>query len=1053
MRTLQILRGSRGQVLATTLGFVLLAAVIAVALMGCAAPAGAQYFGRNKVQYEKFKFEVLRTPHFDIHYYAAEKPAAEDAARMLERWNARLSALFNHPLSERKPIVLYADQPDFQQTNVISEQLDEGTGGVTESMLDRMVLPLTGSYAESDHVLGHELVHEFQYDIVESKSSPGASLERLPLWLVEGMAEYLSLGGEDSHTAMWLRDAVVRNDLPTIKQLNDGRKYFPYRYGQALWAYIGGTWGDETVPRLYRASLSVGFDDAIERVLGMSSDSLSTRWRNAIRAQYTPLVAGRTRPAETGDRVVFGSGKSGEYNIGPSVSPDGKLVAFFSSRDLTGIDLFLADAVTGDVKAKLAAPSVGSHFDALSFLYSAGTWSPDAKRLAFVTYANGDNEIDILDVRSRKVTRRIKPKGIGAITTAAWSPDGSQLAFSGMKGGLSDLYLFDLRTGAVRRLTNDRFADMQPAWSPDGRSLAFVTDRAFGPDSAGAGSDFERLRYARLRLATIDVASGRIRVLRGAPNAKHINPQYSADGQSLYFVSDLGGYTDIYRVVVETGAMFRVTRTATGVSGVTSTSPAMSVARANGRMLFSVFDKAGFHIATLPSERAGGEPVSVDDERRVADGMDGSGPDTTVVRPAPKSAAVLPAEGSGGRSTVSDYLADSDDGLPADSSIVDRPYRTAFRLAAIGQPTVGVGGGSVLGTQFAGGASAYFSDMLGNHALGVGLQASGQLRDIGGQLLYINSANRWNWGVNVSRSPYVYSYGALTTTGAQYLIYHLAIDNASLIAQYPLSQTRRIEFSAGTTHYGYSIQSVTQGFNGRTNRTNLEAPSSLALSNASIAFVGDASSFGFTSPISGTRYRFEVTPTVGSLDYNTLLLDFRKYMFVKPFTLAVRGMHYGLYGKDSENERLGAMYVGDGSLVRGYSYNSYTNSDCVSSGTGGLAGSTCPQFDRLVGSRLALANAELRIPLFGTSGFGLISSPLPPIEIAPFVDAGVAWTKASGPVWDLSSTSGERTPVVSTGIASRINLFGFAVFQVYYAHPFQRPGTGGVWGFLLQPGW
>ena len=102
---------------------------------------------------------------------------------------------------------------------------------------------------------------------------------------------------------------------------------------------------------------------------------------------------------------------------------------------------------------------------------------------------------------------------------------------------------------------------------------------------------------------------------------------------------------------------------------------------------------------------------------------------------------------------------------------------------------------------------------------------------------------------------------------------------------------------------------------------------------------------------------------------------------------------------------------------------------------------------------LALANAELRIPLFGTSGFGLISSPLPPIEIAPFVDAGVAWTKASGPVWDLSSTSGERTPVVSTGIASRINLFGFAVFQVYYAHPFQRPDKSWVFGFNIIPGW
>ena len=1054
MRNILNIRRPRIGLVANAVFALVILAAIAIALMGCASAAGAQYFGRNKVQYEKFKFEVLRTPHFDIHYYAAEKPAAEDAARMLERWNARLSRLFNHPLSARKPIVLYADHPDFQQTNVIMDQLDEGTGGVTESMLDRMVMPFTGNYAENDHVLGHEMVHVFQYDIASSKSSPGASLDRLPLWLVEGMAEYMSLGGEDANTAMWLRDAVLRDDLPTIKQLNDGSKYFPYRYGEALWAYVGGTWGDETVPRLFRASLTAGFDNAIRSVLGMTSDSLSTRWRAAIRQQYAPLVAARSRPAETGDRLVFGSGEYGEYNVSPSVSPDGRLVAFFSSRDLTGIDLFVADAVTGKVQAKLASPSVGSHFDALSFLYSAGSWSPDAKRLAFVTYADGDNEINVLDARSRKVTRRIKPKDIGAITTVAWSPDGSTIAFSGMKGGLSDLYLFDLKTGALRPLTNDRFADLQPAWSPDGRSLAFVTDRSSGPDSAGAGSDFERMRFSRLRLAVIDVTTGEVGVLRGVPGSKHINPQYSRDGKSLYFVSDAGGYADIYRLAIETGEAFRVTRAATGVSGVAGTSPAISVARGNGRVVFSVFDKGGYRIAALPEERAQGEPVSSDDARRVAERTDGNGHDTVTVAVPARSAAVLPNDGRGGAGTIATYLDDSDDGLPAsDSTFEDRPYRTGFRLAAIGQPSLGVGGGGVLGTQFSGGASAYFSDMLGNHSIGVGLQASGQLRDIGGQLLYINTASRWNWGVNLSRTPYVYAYGALTNVGAQYIIEHLAVDNASAIVQYPFSQTRRIEFSTGFTRYSYSLQSATQGFDGQSNLQDLPAPSPLGLAQSSVALVGDASSFGFTSPISGSRYRIEVSPTLGTLDYQTLLVDYRRYMFRKPFTLAVRGMHYGLYGKDAESERLGVMYVGDGSLVRGYSYDSYSSSDCVSSGTGGLAGSMCPQFDRLVGSRLALANAELRIPLFGTSGFGLISSPLPPIELAPFVDAGVAWTKSSGPVWDFTSTSGDRTPVVSAGIASRINLFGFAVFQVYYAHPFQRPGRSGVWGFLLQPGW
>jgi hypothetical protein len=1027
--------------------------VAILGLLAATSSAHGQYFGRNKVQYEKFEFEILRTPHFDVHYYESEKPAVQDAARMLERWNARLSSLFNHPLSERKPIVLYADQPDFQQTNVIADQLDEGTGGVTESLLDRMVMPLTGSYADNDHILGHEMVHVFQYDIAFSKANTGGSLERLPLWLVEGMAEYLSLGNTDSHTAMWLRDAVLRDDVPTIKQLNDGSKYFPYRYGQALWAYIGGTWGDETIPRIYRASLQAGFDNAIKSVLGMSTDSLSTRWRASIRAQYAPLLAGRTRPTESGDRVVFGSGRTGDYNVSPAVSPDGRLVAFFSTRDLTGVDLYVADALNGKVLGKLAAPGVATHFDALSFLYSAGSWSPDAKQLAFVTYSNGDNEIDLLDVKSHKVKRRIKPKDVGAITTVAWSPDGSRLAFSGMKGGLSDLYLFDLRTGALRMLTNDRFADLQPAWSPDGQTIAFVTDRASGPDSAGVGSDFERLRFSRLRPATINVASGRIRVLPGLPNGKHLNPQFSADGESLYFVSGHAGYADIYRLAMASGAMYRVTRTATGVSGVTGTSPAISVARETGRLLFSVFDKAGFHIAALPAERAQGEPLATDSTSRVADRMDGNGRDTVDVKPKTKPADVLPSDGRDVRSTIAEYLADTDDGLPTNAAYEEKEYRTAFRLAGLAQPSVGVGTNSLLGTQFSGGASAFFSDMLGNQMIGVAVQASGELRDIGGQLLYINSGQRWNWGVNVSRTPYMYGYGAYTNTGVEYLIQRIAVDNASLIAQYPLSHTRRIEFTTGYTHYGYSVQSVQQGYNGGSRVDELDAPPSLGLMQGSVALVGDASSFGFTSPIAGSRYRIEVTPTTGTLQFQSLLADYRKYMFFKPFTLAVRGLHYGMYGKDAENDRMGALFIGDGSLVRGYSYESFSNADCVSSGSGELAGSSCPQFDRLVGSRVAVANAELRIPLFGTRGFGLISSPLPPIEIAPFVDAGVAWTKGSAPVWDFTTLSGDRTPVVSTGVAARVNLFGFAVFEMNYAHPFMRPGRSGVWGFTLQPGW
>jgi outer membrane protein assembly factor BamA len=343
--------------------------------------------------------------------------------------------------------------------------------------------------------------------------------------------------------------------------------------------------------------------------------------------------------------------------------------------------------------------------------------------------------------------------------------------------------------------------------------------------------------------------------------------------------------------------------------------------------------------------------------------------------------------------------------------------------------------------------------MLGDNSLGVAVQASGQIRDIGGQLLYLNTSRRWNWGASIQRVPYVYGYGAYTNTGVEYTLAHIAVTGASVFTQYPLSQTRRFELGTGYTHYGYALESIQESFTGRTNRTRLDSPPSLGLTEATAAFVGDDSFFGFTSPISGTRYRLEVTPTIGSLNYQTALVDVRRYFFAKPLTLAFRGMHYGRYGRDADSDRIGAIFLGDGSLVRGYSYESFGNGDCTSTGTGSLAGSSCPQFDRLLGSRLALANLELRIPLLGTQGFGILDTPLPPMELAPFVDAGVAWTGSSGPAWQLGSNSGDRTPVVSAGIASRWNLFGFAVLQLYYAHPFQRPGTSGTWGILLQPGW
>jgi outer membrane protein assembly factor BamA len=179
----------------------------------------------------------------------------------------------------------------------------------------------------------------------------------------------------------------------------------------------------------------------------------------------------------------------------------------------------------------------------------------------------------------------------------------------------------------------------------------------------------------------------------------------------------------------------------------------------------------------------------------------------------------------------------------------------------------------------------------------------------------------------------------------------------------------------------------------------------------------------------------------GSVSYVGALADARSYfMLLRPISLAGRVLHYGRYGSDSEDERLSQVFLGNGWLVRGYDSGSFTLDECDGS-------PNCEAYDRLFGSRVAVANVELRVPLLGS--LGVLRTPaIPPVEAAAFYDAGVAWTRTE----EASFLGGGRDPVTSYGGVLRLNLLGFAVAEFALVHPNDRPRRGWYWQFNLQPG-
>src|SRR5574341_117190 len=487
------------------------------ALSLVALPASAQYFGRNAVQYENFHFKVLKTQHFDVYFYDKEAASAAEAARMAERWYTRLSTILRHQLSGRQPLILYSDHPDFEQTNVLGEQPGEGTGGVTESLKRRIILPMGASLAETDHVVGHELVHAFQYDITGvGRGSIATGLNRVPLWFIEGMAEYLSIGNVDPNTTMWMRDAVRRGELPKFREL-DNFKYFPYRWGQSFWAYMGGTYGDDIVGALLRAAGRTGNVQAsLEQMTHRPVDSLFADWHRALTsgAQLVASATGVELPTDkarvqrerltpvmtTGARLLVSPGKEQHYNLAPALSPDGRRMVYFSDAGLFSIDMYLANAENGHTIRKLVSSTRDPHLESMQFINSAGAWDASGTRFVFGGVVTGHPALRIVKGDNGDLVKEIKFPSLGEIFNPTWSPDGKKIAFSAQVGGLTDLFVYDLDTSQLQRLTDDAYADLEPAWSPDGTQIAFVTDRF--------GTSLDTLSFGNYRLALIEARRG-----------------------------------------------------------------------------------------------------------------------------------------------------------------------------------------------------------------------------------------------------------------------------------------------------------------------------------------------------------------------------------------------------------------------------------------------------------------------------------------------------------------------------------------------------------------
>jgi hypothetical protein len=1003
------------------LAAVLLTAALAAGLW--ATSARAQYFGQNKVQDRRPAWVVIESDHFQVHYARGLDSLALRVLDLAEKTDELLARRLGHRLGRRVPIILYGSHHDFAQTNVTPSLIDPGTGGFTEVLHNRVVLPFTGSYEDLRHVVVHELAHAYLFDLLYGGSASRLLAERsffaAPLWFTEGLAEHLSLGMEPN-AEMFLRDGTVEGYLPPL-ELAGG--YLVYKQGQSAVGYLVARHGEERLRRLLRELRRThGFERAFQRVMGMPVRRFDEQWRDALRRTYWPEVAARQDPARFA-RPLTDHGRDGSaLNTAPAISPQGDRIAYFSDRRQY-TDVYVMSAYDGKALRRIIRGERGVHFEAIPSFRSAITWSPDGRRLALTATSGGRDVLYVVSAANGRVLRRLR-LDCDALAFPAWSPVTDSVVVTGLKDGQADLWLVDTGTGWSERLTRDAWDEKESCWTPDGRTVTFASDRlapvVLRPERVPGG-------FGRYGLYDLDLAERRITERIVTAGDVHA-PAWSPDGRKLAFLSDRGGASDIVLFDTAERSFTQLTEVLGGVSS-------LSWSRQDDRLVFSAFHRGGYDVfavrqpvsvdavlARLRREtpqavmseseaRREASPAGPDAVRRGAlaerwrdlagGGRDSVGPGAaadsgSAGRDAPGHAAWGPvprAPAAGRWPTSFPVYADTVPMLPIRAPLVERggpfaladsvlaqvpaPYRA--RLA----PDYATGGVlAATGFGFAGTAQVAFSDLLGDHRVYLAVDLLGRPLDETNALLVYSYLPR-RWDVSAGLFHFQDTYSARYTTTGEALgsarVFSERSFGALLEASRPFDRFRRLDLDV-------SQVLVERRFYDEDGRGWLRAGEHRyeSVTSPAASLVGDNTLWGRTGPVNGGRYHLTFSPAFAWLEnglaYRNLTLDARHYWdLTRGYVLAARVLAGRSDGRDARD-----FLVGGFSTLRGF-----------------------PLYG-LAGTRVALLNAELRFPFIDRIG---VVGPVPlgsfALRGALFADAGMVWDRGT-PLRFWRVSGGER---------------------------------------------
>jgi hypothetical protein len=788
-------------------------------LLAAAAPAAGQvvspyydYFGKNKIVYDTFNWQIYRSTHFAIYFYDREEATLQKVASYAESAYDDISRALNYQIPKPINIIYYSTHSEFEQTNTMLSFIPEGIGAFALPTRNRMVLPVDLPDEKLQKLIAHELTHVFQFEIFFGGSFLRAYASGSPQWLTEGMASYFG-NDEDAKDQMVLRDAVLADQIPEIAE-SQIYGFFAYRFGHAVFDFMQAEWGKDGVRDFvfdYRGQLGPNLDRVLKRTFDVSAEEFDVRFRRYLRHKYIQILTEKGEPIDFGDRVRLTEDQSVELSV--RAFPSGDLGAAISTL---GQD---ANVVVFSSRQRKLFKNLTKGYKT-KYEYIVAQWlttgplggvdlavSPTGNTLAFFVRRERGRELLLLNALDGRIEKMVPMPGIDQQLNPAFSPDGRTVLFRGLQGNRSDIFSYSRDTGDIVNLTQDDAYDFAPTFSPDGKWVYYSSIQ-------GTTAKIFRFRPA--------VTGSREQITYGDWDDE--DATLSPDGKQLFFSSDRdGGIYNIYSIDLENGETYQYTNVVGGCF-----SPSVLVgAEGTERLVFTAYYKRRFTLYV-----------------------------TDAKKPYRKLAELNPAPSPAGPTTIAPFRPAIE--VAVDPEKVEKKASHKLYLENA-QILVGVGAdNAIISTTF-----LTFGDNLGERRLGFLFNSVSTFTNF--VIQYSDLSRRLQKGVEVYDSrQYYYTYidPANPTNNQTRQAYRFT--GGDVFATYPMNRYYRLEGQVGFVSRVYGNSQIgtypvwdPNLFDGTGGAYAIPASNNFPLFGAKL--VGDTTQYESFGPISGRRLSLGVS--------------------------------------------------------------------------------------------------------------------------------------------------------------------------------------------------